>query len=482
MTVPYAFGSATTSIPLSELDANFNTPITIGNTAVQLGNTVTTLNNMTLANATVSSGNVTVTSASLSGNLTFTGTGNRITGDFSNATKTSRVSFQSSTTDGATVVQLIPNGTSTSSQVAAYGGSDIDNTSVGQLTNNGTEVRVASGIFGTGTYLPMTFFTGGSEVMRIDTSGNVGIGTSSPSYRLEVKGPSATAGQLSIHDGTGDTTVSGVTAASLLFQARDSSVRTIAEIDAVNTTANGTGGAMVFQTRISDTLAERARIDSSGNLLVGTTTSQGRLTVQTTTATAGTRMVAFSDSNGRFSGFYEGADGTTFNAANTVLGVRSTTGTGRSINASGTVNASGTDYAEYMTKAGDFVVAKGDVVGINQQGLITNVFAESVSFVVKSTSPSYVGGDTWGGGFEDDLEALEAARQKVDRIAFAGQVPVNVLGAMPGQYIVPVEDNDGIRGVAKNEADLTLAEYMRAVGKVIAIETDGRAKIIVKVA
>ena len=112
-----------------------------------------------------------------------------------------------------------------------------------------------------------------SGALSADSSGNVGIGTTSPGAKLEVKGASATAGQLSIHDGTGDTTVSGVTAASLLFQARDSSVRTIAEIDAVNTTTNGTGAAMVFQTRISDTLAERARIDSSGNLLVGKTSS-----------------------------------------------------------------------------------------------------------------------------------------------------------------------------------------------------------------
>ena len=53
MTVPYSFGSATSALPLSQLDSNFNTPITIGNTAVTLGNTVTTLNNMTLANVTV---------------------------------------------------------------------------------------------------------------------------------------------------------------------------------------------------------------------------------------------------------------------------------------------------------------------------------------------------------------------------------------------------------------------------------------------
>jgi hypothetical protein len=55
MAVPYTFGSATASIPLSQLDSNFATTITLGNTAIQLGNTVTTLNNMTLANVTISS-------------------------------------------------------------------------------------------------------------------------------------------------------------------------------------------------------------------------------------------------------------------------------------------------------------------------------------------------------------------------------------------------------------------------------------------
>jgi predicted dinucleotide-utilizing enzyme len=58
MPVPNTFASATTSIPLSQLDANFATAITLGNTAIQLGNTVTTLNNMTLANVTISSGSI----------------------------------------------------------------------------------------------------------------------------------------------------------------------------------------------------------------------------------------------------------------------------------------------------------------------------------------------------------------------------------------------------------------------------------------
>ena len=94
MPVPYTFGTSTSAIPLSQLDSNFSTAITIGNTAVQLGNTVTTLNNLTLANVTISSvastfpnnylsnstatlGNATITLGSTTstvGNLTVTNT------------------------------------------------------------------------------------------------------------------------------------------------------------------------------------------------------------------------------------------------------------------------------------------------------------------------------------------------------------------------------------------------------------------------
>jgi len=55
MPVPNTFAGATAAIPLSQLDQNFATTITLGNTAIQLGNTVTTLNNMTFANVTITS-------------------------------------------------------------------------------------------------------------------------------------------------------------------------------------------------------------------------------------------------------------------------------------------------------------------------------------------------------------------------------------------------------------------------------------------
>jgi len=57
MAVPYTFGSATSAIPLSQLDSNFATTITLGNTAIQLGNTVTTLSNITIGNCTVDGSN-----------------------------------------------------------------------------------------------------------------------------------------------------------------------------------------------------------------------------------------------------------------------------------------------------------------------------------------------------------------------------------------------------------------------------------------
>ena len=186
--------------------------------------------------------------------------------------------------------------------------------------------------------------------------------------------------------------------------------------------------------------------------------------------------------------FWYGGDAGGYNSANAPFKIVKISLTNRSINAAGTINASGADYAEYMTKAGDFTINKGDICGIDANGKLTNVFVDAISFVVKSTNPSYVGGDNWGhkstekNAEEYTAEELEVERQKVDRIAFSGQVPVNVTGAKVGQYIVPINNNGAISGQAVDESAITLQQYMQAVGKVIAIEQDGRAKIIVKVA
>jgi len=166
--------------------------------------------------------------------------------------------------------------------------------------------------------------------------------------------------------------------------------------------------------------------------------------------------------------------GYTPNAANATLTVRGMTTTLRSINAGGTVNASGADYAEYMTKAvgcGD--IAKGAVCGVDADGKLTDVFENAHSFVIKSTDPSYVGGDNWGIASTDsegnqtmlEGDALEAARQKVDRIAFSGQVPCAITGDVAvGDYVIPQAKGGDIEAVAVSNP--TFDQYRLAVGKV----------------
>ena len=51
----YTFANATSAIPLANLDANFATPITLGNTAVTINGTFTNIGNLTLNNANIAS-------------------------------------------------------------------------------------------------------------------------------------------------------------------------------------------------------------------------------------------------------------------------------------------------------------------------------------------------------------------------------------------------------------------------------------------
>jgi len=94
MAVPYTFATATTSIPLSQLDSNFATAITLGNTAVYLGNTTTTLGNVTLTGASFTNPTITnyvETLYSATGNTSVT---------LSNGT------LQKITTSGSTTITL----------------------------------------------------------------------------------------------------------------------------------------------------------------------------------------------------------------------------------------------------------------------------------------------------------------------------------------------------------------------------------------
>jgi hypothetical protein len=224
-------------------------------------------------------------------NLDFT-TGGRITGDFSNATLANRVMFQTSTTDGTTGVGVIPNGTALSAAINLFGNSDITNTAFAQFRvgNDTGDVRISSSITGTGTYRPMTFYTGGGERVRIDTSGNVGIGTSSPASMLHVTGVTTLSttriGPEYIElgsEGTGDRNSYIDFHSSGIPGAIDHSARII-RYPGVNgefSIGNTGSGSIRFEAGGS----ERARIDSSGNFGVGATSLAYRFQVQANVST-----------------------------------------------------------------------------------------------------------------------------------------------------------------------------------------------------
>jgi hypothetical protein len=156
------------------------------------------------ANLTFDGTTLNVASVNVStGNLTFTTTGQKIVGDFTNATVSNRTNFVTGTANSTTGIYALPSGTATAASWQAANNSDPTNASKILIATNGTtDVQLVSGVNGTGTYLPLSLYNGGAGRFVIGTSGEFGIGpTATVSY--------GTAGQPFISSGVSAAPVYG---------------------------------------------------------------------------------------------------------------------------------------------------------------------------------------------------------------------------------------------------------------------------------
>jgi hypothetical protein len=116
-------------------------------------------------------------------------------------------------------------------------------------------------------------------------------------------------------------------------------------------------------------------------------------------------------------------------------------------------SASG-DYAEWLERLDpDEVLEPGDIVGVFG-GKVTRRTAGAQQVMVVSHAPIVLGNMPPAG--EEHLYA---------KVAFMGQVPVKVSGAVrSGDYIIPSGLDDGL-GVAVPQMLMTVEEYAKAVGR-----------------
>ena len=140
----------------------------------------------------------------------------------------------------------------------------------------------------TGIYSPgadqLAVSTGATERLRITSAGNVGIGTASPGAKLQISDSFVSAGTSNYlrlqSESAVDSTVMRIGGFAYAGNARSA-------IDFVQNGGTGFQSQLVFSTSAGADATERARIDSSGRLLVGTsstvTNGQGNASLQLTT-------------------------------------------------------------------------------------------------------------------------------------------------------------------------------------------------------
>ena len=154
------------------------------------------------------------------------------------------------------------------------------------LNDTGLTFKHNSGVRG------FVFDQNGTERMRIDSSGNVGIGTTSPEALLHVSAADGVTGVLKIEGGKNTVTSIGEINSQLDFGSNDGSVNNTGNIGgriaSVTELTNGAETGMAFYTfdqGSTPDLSEKLRITAEGNVGIGASLPSNSLHVASADAT-----------------------------------------------------------------------------------------------------------------------------------------------------------------------------------------------------
>jgi hypothetical protein len=216
-----------------------------------------------------------------------------------------------------------------------------------------------SGDTNTGIFSPaadtIAFSEGGVEAVRFDSSGNVGIGTSSPSSRLDVRTSAAEIARFSSSATNGGY--------QIFYPDNVTTPVYVGSLKAILSTGNATDFAivgtgannMVFGTNS----AERARIDTNGYFMVGATSPTGLFT--SSLSSTNNASVAAINTGASYAG-----DGIV-----TVRASRSTTNS--SFYAIAYFNTGINNYRFYVNDAGAIFSTSTSITAISDQSLKENI-------------------------------------------------------------------------------------------------------------